>query len=299
MLGAAALLLGASGCGTLLAGDPAQDLPTRPPPDEVDAGDAGVLEAIDVAPFNDSISTCTSGAFTKIEAVNVGFNGPRSFRFTPDRKLGVYSVVKTGGRENDLNVGAMVESTIGLVQAPSLVNGLNTPDGDETHPMPSADGLRLFFQKGMDSNARVVVAARTKITEPFSDEVVLLTNAREPYMLPNGALYFTRLEGEDGIRRAEGALTDANVTNVPLDRPASFPVPSADERTLFVSIAGEIFVATRATTATAFDPVVHVPELNVLNADDRPTWLTPSGCVLFFTSNRGGTFRLYRADRSP
>jgi hypothetical protein len=85
------------------------------------------------------------------------------------------------------------------------------------------------------------------------------------------------------------------------------PVVSEDERTIFFSRAAAggpatIWTATRADKSAAFSGVLPVSELhgNVdsgAESDDRPTWLSPDRCTLFFTSNRSGVYRAYSATR--
>jgi WD40-like Beta Propeller Repeat len=83
------------------------------------------------------------------------------------------------------------------------------------------------------------------------------------------------------------------------------PTLTADEKTMYYadSSSGElkIYRATRSSPNVAFGQAVAVQELNRLGSDDQPSWISPDGCAIYFTSNRSGgagSFDIYRA-RKP
>lgn len=293
---AALLAVSLLACGELLGSS--ADVPP-PGPDAAGPDEPEPLVEIDGGSLADPTTSCT-GDFKLIGEVLVGDLRPRSFRLTGDLRLAVYSYVATGGRRNDLNLGAVVDTPVGFMPASSLLSDLNTTTGDEGYPAITPDGLRLFFQKGRDTAARILVASRTTVDERFGPASELVASGREPYTIAGDTVYFGNVQ-ETVVRRiAKGAVED-----VVLGGAASSPVVSGDELTLFVAVRSgndvDIAVARRAAANVPFGPLSPIPSLRS-GAVDRPTWLSPSGCVLLFVSDRNGpdgAFRLYRAERAP
>jgi Tol biopolymer transport system component len=58
----------------------------------------------------------------------------------------------------------------------------------------------------------------------------------------------------------------------------------------------DLFVATRRTKSSAFDPPVPLSEINT-SSGERDPWLSSDGKHLFFASNRGGEYSIYEATR--
>jgi hypothetical protein len=64
----------------------------------------------------------------------------------------------------------------------------------------------------------------------------------------------------------------------------------------------DIYMAIRDDVGAAFSNGLPVVELSGATdagapSDERPTWLSPDRCTLFFTSNRSGVYRAYSATR--
>jgi Tol biopolymer transport system component len=58
----------------------------------------------------------------------------------------------------------------------------------------------------------------------------------------------------------------------------------------------DLFVASRAGTGAPFGGIAPIPELNSPH-DDRDPWLAPDGSEIFFSSDRSGSLKIYRAAR--
>lgn len=188
---------------------------------------------------------------------------------------------------------------------------------DDSHPAPTPDLKRVYFETDGGSGRAVATATRNAPSGVFLGAQVVPLGAgagvqtREPYVVGDGSvLYFTREPGSVGARdiyRAEkldGGGWSTAVVDVSSGQNEGFAVVSDDELSIYFSRAigpnGDIFVAKRADKGSSFeipDPIVGI---NESGADDRPTWLSPDRCTLLFTSNRGGgVYGLYRARRRP
>jgi len=187
---------------------------------------------------------------------------------------------------------------------------------DDSHPAPTSDRTSLYFEHDAGIFGRqVAIVSRSAGTGPFSVPLILDLadggrQTREPYIVRDGAaLYFTMDPGQAGgrdIYRAEKsggsgwAITLVGGA-VSTSSPESHPVVSEDELTIFFSRgpgASEIWTATRASKSAPFDVADPVGALNVGTADDRPSWLSPDRCTLYFTSDRdGGVYGVFRARR--
>lgn len=187
---------------------------------------------------------------------------------------------------------------------------------DDSHPAPTSDRTSLYFEHDAGVFGRqVAIVSRSAGTGPFSMPLILDLadggrQTREPYIVRDGAaLYFTMEPGAAGgrdIYRAEkngGAGWSITLVGgaVSTTSPESHPVVSEDELTIFFSRgpgASEIWMSTRASKTAPFDVADPVGALNIGTADDRPSWLAPDRCTLYFTSDRnGGVYGVYRARR--
>ena len=78
------------------------------------------------------------------------------------------------------------------------------------------------------------------------------------------------------------------------------PAITPDELTIYYMRDEEIFISRRSTVVDRFSVPALVAELNTVNKE-RPSWISPDGCTLFFDSDRDGgegNFDVYMATRS-
>jgi WD40-like Beta Propeller Repeat len=59
----------------------------------------------------------------------------------------------------------------------------------------------------------------------------------------------------------------------------------------------DLFVASRPDLKSPFGQALPLAELNAKGAQDRDPWLSPDGHEIYFSSDRGGTLKIYRAVR--
>lgn len=204
-----------------------------------------------------------------------------------------------------------------------LERGDNVSD---PHLSPSA--LRLVFQRGgKNTAARIVLAKRDTANDPFSDNNIPLPGGadqdeRDPFVVfgATDADPSTLLYSQNGVTAARDLFTasldgKASVTSsapmTELNGPSNErdPVLSRDGVEIFFSSdraqAGvmRIYHATRVPPAgTPFTNIEMVAELTAApatNAFDSPSWISANRCVLYFSSDRGGTTDVWRAVRSP
>jgi hypothetical protein len=84
-----------------------------------------------------------------------------------------------------------------------------------------------------------------------------------------------------------------------------YPVLSPDELTMYIGSYGVVdgganpfmgvYVTSRSKSSDGFGPPVYVPELNLPGSFTAPTWLSPDGCQILLTSNRGANFNIWLA----
>jgi hypothetical protein len=125
-----------------------------------------------------------------------------------------------------------------------------------------------------------------------------------------GALYFDSNRNQGfRIYRAPYAPGGApgqvaEVSELSITQNAICPVLSTDALTIYwnskpsgKSPTGlDIWTATRPALNAPFASLQQVPSLNSA-ADDYPNWISPDGCRLYMTSDRGGMYEPYVASR--
>ncbi|MBS2017547.1 MAG: PD40 domain-containing protein [Deltaproteobacteria bacterium] len=173
-------------------------------------------------------------------------------------------------------------------------------------PTVTNDELTLVFSRG-DQNEQLWIATRTSLAAPFGTPVALgggvNSSSRaqiDPYLRGDGKeLFFHRYNpGNSGDRgdiyvaaisgsSAAQAQLVANINSPADDR---YPVVTADGLTIFwgsdrTDLGGkgrtDIYVATRPSVTAAFTGVKNVTELASAE-DERPAWVSPDGCRLYF-----------------
>lgn len=196
------------------------------------------------------------------------------------------------------------------------IAALNT-GSDERASSIAPDGLALYFHSSRASNYDLWFSTRANTAAPFDPPVALTTlNSADietsPAIAANGqTLYFDRTPstGPTVIWKSTlggtGFGTPTVVTE--LSSASSYtPTISADGLQIHFGSdratgqgSTDIWVATRASTSDPFGTPMNVSELNSAD-DDRPGWISPDGCRMYFSSTRAGgsgSFDIWQATR--
>ena len=149
--------------------------------------------------------------------------------------------------------------------APELVPALNTV-GDEIPRPPGQGGLvmPLAYRAPAQSSYQIEVAARPSVDGPWMSPA-LLAEVDTANIDVDGFL------SEDGL-----------VLHFSSDR-----VHTGDQ---------DLFVARRASTNLPFSAFTPIVGLNTSHTDRDP-WLSPDGSEIYFSSDRSGALKIYRATR--
>lgn len=197
---------------------------------------------------------------------------------------------------------------------------------NELNPTLTADGALLVFSAstrpdggGGDPYSGRVLHFSTLDGGNFTAAQVLVgpfsSDDADPYLLPDGSgLFFTYTNpnGRREVQRLRRQNVDAgdslygSPTAVLTDSALSYasPVVSGDGATLFAARSDsfndanklEIYQFTLSGgVATGGAPLAGVNDPAAL---DIPTWISPDGCALYFTSNRSGAMRSYVSYRA-
>jgi len=178
----------------------------------------------------------------------------------------------------------------------------------------SVDGQTLIFASARPTLS-LYRSMRSSTQDDFSGGTPihgLGIVAESGFLTPTLALWITsRVTGKLDFYYAEpsGADYTAAVPVTELNTPATEtgPVPTSDGLAIYFGssrnqadgVRLDIFLARRATPTGRFGDIVRVADLDTPD-DEWPSWLSPDGCRLYFTSNRnGGNYDLYFARRRP
>jgi hypothetical protein len=182
--------------------------------------------------------------------------------------------------------------------------------GDERHTWISPDELSIYIYSSKNGDYNLFVSTRSSKLVPFGAPQPLGVNTAE---LEQGGsttadgrtLYFHRGTTSLTFRSVLGPNGFATASPVnELNTPdADCPLPMGDDLSIyFASSRGgslgnlDIYFASRATTASPFNQITNVTELNS-TAFDIPEWISPDGCNIYFTSARGDGFEIWTASR--
>ncbi len=195
----------------------------------------------------------------------------------------------------------------------SLLTTLDTA-GDNWDGMLSADGVTLVFSSTRNGTEQLFRATRASASVDFGSplELVNLTgpyDENKPYVQGlNVALWFESFAtgaGDIYLSPSVGGdyIAGSPVTELNTGAEEGFPVVSADATLIYffrssATTNDDIWTARRASPTAAFDPPTLVTELDT-SSDDDPSWMSADLCRLYFTSNRGGNYMLYFAQRAP
>ena len=199
----------------------------------------------------------------------------------------------------------------------TVVPELSQASITDTTPEVTYDGLTIFLASNrapLTGALDLYVATRASRAAAFGTPVKiteLTTAQREAAPASGDGLVMVFESNRDGTN--DTFLAERPNLGVAFGTPVSVaavntgtssdgnPMLSTDGLELFInsnrSANNELYVATRATTADAFDPPVLIAELNDPAADDQDAWISPDGRTLYFTSDRDGVLRLWQTSR--
>jgi hypothetical protein len=191
----------------------------------------------------------------------------------------------------------------------------------EERPSFSPDGTLIAYSSpaaprdlyvGAVESQAVISSAKVVDFSSTSDD-------REPFLGSGGELFWSTNLGGGFYRLYRGTFTapDGGTTgatagplagDVNATKNNYAPIISADGRTLYFASdrdtgganIGKIYVATRANEMSDFGTAAAVPNVSPSSPtfDDRPNWVSPDDCRLYFQSDRGdGKLRIYVSER--
>ena len=182
------------------------------------------------------------------------------------------------------------------------------------YPSPSADGLRLVFDRPTpDGGEEIFIATRATSSVDFANAArVASLGSKEydgfPIFGPNGSVWFasSRPGGAGALDLYVGTPNGAEYSVTRIAELASavddiLPVPSSDGREIFfarsVNDVYKLFVATRDEPTDAFGAPTPAVGFDTLTAGHLPGWLSSDGCRLYLASDTTGATDLYVATR--
>ncbi len=240
-------------------------------------------------------------------------------RLTPDM-LTVY--FHAGASEDAIRLyRATRTNTTEPFGTPTRLAGLTSGAGEgmasEHASMPAVtpNQLGLFFQSrragGGTSLVNLWSTSRTSTDAPFDAPTPVASlndslNTGQPFVTANGtSLYYSprRGTGADMRVRIHRASLSGIVVNAPVEvaeltssERNEAPVLSADELTIYFARDYTIWSASRPDTESAFANLAPAGIANE-TGNDFPSWISPDDCVLYLTSSRSGTNKIYTATR--
>jgi Tol biopolymer transport system component len=298
------------GCGRIDTSGETDGAPRVTPDAESEsAADAAAPDA--VAP------RCDPAAPFEVVAAASELNRPGSTgdaldeyaRLSPDELTVYFSTTRSG--TFDIFMAERSDPDDGFAR-PIPLRGVNTPDKAERVPTVTADGLSIFAAQEFPTAGeqdryqyQVVGATRPGADDPFGALSVLAdvndpaAQDVDPHVLSDGsALYFasTRNGSLDLFRspRSGGAFgSPVAVAGIELNLGTNeeAAVVTDDELTIYFSSdrtgGGDIYVATRESVADDFGRPEPIEGLNTPDNLDWPTWISPDGCILYFSRSQG------------
>ena len=191
--------------------------------------------------------------------------------------------------------------------APQVVGPLNTIYS-ELWPALTPDGLAVYFMSDRITPGTygVWVAKRASITAAWGPPMAvpdLMTGDVTPFVANATGFYFasgarTGAGANDIFRAtldATGAMTMIGAVIGGVDTTASevIPVLTADELHIYFARNNgtdfDIYQASRSSTSDGFGAAAPVPGLAMAGFDELPSWISPDGCDLYYSSAGGVT----------
>lgn len=226
---------------------------------------------------------------------------------TSDELTAVFGSTRSGGPgDTDIYITTRATRTAAW-GAPVLLAGVNTA-GREASPSISGDGLTIYASYRPNANAAfdVVRSTRSSVTAAFPalapiSGIDTTSNDQSPSITPDqSALYFESdriTAGSTDLYVASGTAgsfaapapvsgTSLNTTSNEVD-----PTITPDQLTLYFAsdrggMSNDIWVATRASQATAFGAPLNLSVLNTTSIEG-PDWVSADNCVLYMHRNVG------------
>jgi Tol biopolymer transport system component len=207
-------------------------------------------------------------------------------------------------------------STSAAWGTPALVPELSVPMVNDTTPEVTYDGLTMYLGSARTPSlgaTDIWMATRASRTAPWGTPVAVaeLSSASSEQSSPTpDNLHITFESDRGGATTSVYAAERASAT-LPWGAPVGLaeinsagangnPMLSADRRELFFnsdrSGNAELWVATRATASGPFSAPALITELADPTLDNDP-WISADDRTLMFTSDRGGTRRLWMTTR--
>jgi WD40-like Beta Propeller Repeat len=203
--------------------------------------------------------------------------------------------------------------------APELVTEVSSPSHEKS-PAVAEDGLTLWVasdRSGGQGGLDIWVSTRPDRASRWSTPAVVATLSSSGDEIP-------RPPGQDGLVMPLGVRPSSSdeyqidfATRAAADEPWTAPVPRAEVDTANTDVDGflsddgltlhfssdrqtkgdqDLFVATRDAMGSPFTAFSTIPELESPQ-DDRDPWLPADSSEIYFSSDRTGTLKIYRATR--
>jgi Tol biopolymer transport system component len=248
-------------------------------------------------------------------------------RLSPDYRTAYFAADAPGGLGyTDLYTATRKDPALQFSNlAPIAGRGINTPLY-EVDPTVSRDGLTLIFgRNGPDGPMHLYYATRasTSVDFVYAGELPNVNDSaaydESSFLREDGqVLYFSSNRGAAhvmGIYRAawSGSSFDTPIAVAELNAsgPSADPVITPDDLTIYYNSSGpggdaqslrHLWMATRNSTSDPFSAPAYVAELNSLDKEQYPKFVSRDGCTLYFCTyafdqNHTGFFTEYVAER--
>jgi Tol biopolymer transport system component len=192
--------------------------------------------------------------------------------------------------------------------APEVVGSINTIYS-ELWPTVTADGKSLYFMSDRVTPGTYGIFMSTRASTgdawgPPAASMDLMNGDATPYLANASGFYFAAGVGRPGAgmsdifratRDTTGKLTSIGAVLGGVDTPASedIPVVTADELHLYFARYNgtdyDVFEASRSSLTDGFGAAVAVPGISTTGYDELPSWVSPDGCHLYYSSAAGVT----------
>ncbi|HET9992439.1 MAG TPA: hypothetical protein VFQ65_28095 [Kofleriaceae bacterium] len=203
--------------------------------------------------------------------------------------------------------GATRSATSDTFGTPQVVGALNTIYS-ELWPAITPDGLTVYFMSDRitPGSYGIWAAKRASTTASWGPPMAvadLMAGDATPFVANATGFYFASGArtgaGKNDIYRATldatGAMTMIGAVLGGVDTPASedIPILTADELHIFFARSNgtdfDIYEASRSSTSDGFGAAIAVPGLAMPGFDELPSWISPDGCDLYYSSAAGVT----------
>jgi len=240
---------------------------------------------------------------------------------TSDELTIIFSSTRLVNGSNDFNFWiAQRASKTAPFNAPNILepitaNGINTTADDHSGTL-TGDGLKFIFRSNRGGNSDLYQVTRATQQAAFAAPVSLTdlnTPADElgPSVTSNGARLVFQTTPVDGGSTAFFEATPNG--NTWAKKPLAGDFLGNDSDLVLANDGLHAYVASGRPTSAGFDdiwsvmrpaldqPFVVGNNLVAINsaAVDRPSWISPDGCHLYFWSGRGGNAHIYYVERLP